>query len=562
LKQRPQNQSGRASGAFRTCGILPAPQFSSGRKPPVSARPGIRENPLIVLCFLLVSLVTAGAQTSSPETPPPDNPSPATPLQEAPSPEPALPVPMTVSDAVFRSRWVGLQADRKHLRSAAGMIGVTPASGPLSAFENAANALREGLSIGPLEIGLGLGLGWEYSNANSNYQATTPSDDSSFFATPSLSLKYNREIGPWSVSAAYGGGMMYYQNPNYTAAGTGNQRNPFSQTLALSIAHLGTRHLLNLQATGSYGTGLNVVAGENTTTVTIAATLDWKYMLTPFTDIGAKVSLNNSLNNFGGSSGSTSTTSGNLGSFSAGSYADWFATGKCRVRFDVSAGQETQALSQQSDTKRSYAQVLTSVKYDITEKFDIDAGLGARYVEAPQTIAAEYVGLLPVYQIKVAYNPSEKVGLFGNLSLLGNDIRPNFNLGGFWQPRVNTGLALSIYQNQGLSLTVSQQSQISRGAVITLSQKFFSKANVSLSTGWQQTENLSLTQNGTSSQQAGQTFSYGFATVTMRWDFTDWAYWQGQLYYATGNNNASSYNSASGENTPESRVSLSFNLTF
>ncbi|MEI6279233.1 MAG: hypothetical protein WCQ16_07625 [Verrucomicrobiae bacterium] len=504
---------------------------------------------LTLPAVLLVSVVTAHAQTYS---------------SDAYSSDTSPPVPTTVSDAVFRSRWVGLQADRQRPRSAEGLLGLPPAQGPFSALENAANALREGLSIGPLEIGLGLGLGWEYSNANSNFQSTTPSDESSFFAAPSLSLKYNREIGPWSVSAAYGGGMTYYMNPNYTSAGSGNQRNPFSQTASLAIGHLGTRHALNLQASGSYGTGLNVVTSENTTTANFAASLDWKYTLTAFTDIGTKMSLNNSLNNFGGTSGNANTNSGNLGSFSAGSYADWFATGKCRLRFDVSAGQSTQTLEQQSDAKRSYVQALVSVKYNFSEKIDIDAGLGARYVEAPQTIAAQYVGLLPVYQIKGTYNPTEKTGLFAEFSLLGTDIMPNFNLGGFWQPRVNTSLSLSVYQNQAFSLTVSQQAQVSRGAVITLSQKFFSKMNVSLSTGWQQTENLSLTtQNGAASQQAGQTYSYGFASATMRWNFIEWAYWQGQLYYATGRNNASGYyNSASGENTPETRATFSFNLTF
>ena len=469
-----------------------------------------------------------------------------------------LPIPMTVSDTVFRSRWIGVQVDAAHRRSsAAGMLGLSAEPGPLAPLESIANAIRDGLQIGPLDIHPGLALGWEYSNVNSNFQATGPGNSNSFFVSPNLSFRYNREIGNWSVNAAYGGGFSYYMNPKYTAAGVGNQRNPFFNTALLGIGYIGSRQKIDFQCVGTFGTGLNVVTGDNTATANLSSNIRWEYTLTSVTNIGARAAYSTSLNKFFQLSNSGGGSNADLSSFSGGVYGDWIPTGKTRLRFEMSAGQDAQAMSGQTSAKRTYLQGLLSLDYKITEKFSVNGGLGARYVKDPLTVDPKYAGLLPSYTLSAHYKPTEKTGVSAGISLLGNDVRPSFNLAGYWQPRVNTGLSFSVYQGQGFSYSVSEQVQVSRGAVITLTERLFSKVDVGLSGGWQQTDNLALSGNSTASQQSGKTSSYGFAMCTLQWNFSNWAFWQNQLYFASGNNN-----SVSGENNPEARFTTSFNLTF
>jgi len=469
-----------------------------------------------------------------------------------------LPVPMTVSDAVFRSRWIGMQVDSNQRRSsAAGMLGLGAEPGPLAPLESIANTIRDGLKLGPLDIHPGLAIGWEYDNVNTNYQATGPSSNTSAFIAPSLAFRYNREISNWSVNAAYGGGFTYYLDPNFTSAGAENQRNPFYNTATLGIGYLGPRQKIDLQASGSYGTGFNILSGQNTTTADMNANLRWEYILTTYATLGAHANYSTSLNNFFQTSNTGSNTA-DLGSISGGAYADWLATGKTRLRFELSAGQESQGMSDQDSTAmRNYTQGLLSLNYQFTEKFDVSLGLGARYVQDPKTVDPKYVGLLPSYTFNISYRPTEKTGVSAGVSQVGNNIQPNFNLTAFWQPRVNTGLSLSIYQGQGFSYTVSEQVQVTRGAVVSLTEKLFSKVDVGLSGGWQQAENLSLSGNGTASQESGTTSSYGFATFSVQWNLSNWASWQNQLYFATGNNNTTSAG-----DTPETRITTSFNLMF
>jgi hypothetical protein len=472
-----------------------------------------------------------------------------------------LAAPLTVSDAVFRSRWIGMQVDAVQRRSsAAGMLGLKAEPGPLAPLEGVANTIRDGLKLGPLDIHPGLGLGWEYSNTSLNSQSNTPSSNSSFFVSPNIALSYVREIGNWGVRAAYGGGFNYYLNPNYTAAGVGNQRNPFYNTLSLGLGYLGSRQKIDLQVQGSYGTGFNVLNGTNTATADLSSNLHWEYILTTYTNIGAYAAYSTSLNSFFQTS-NTGSNSGDSASVSGGTYADWFATGKTRLRLDFSAGENTQSLgggqSSSSTANRSYAQILLSLKYKITEKFDVGAGLGVRDVKDGNTVDPKYAGILPSYTLNVSYRPTEKTGISAGVSLVGANVRPSFNLTGSWQPRVNTGLSFSVYQGQGFSGTVAEQVQVSRGAVINLTEKLFSKIDVGLSAGWEQTENLSLSNAPGAQQNSGNTSSYGFAMGTMQWRFAEWAYWQGQLYYASGNNNTTA-----ASNNPETRVTISFNLAF
>jgi hypothetical protein len=224
-----------------------------------------------------------------------------------------------VTDAIFRSRWEGLQADLPEARSAAALSGLRPGDPGYSYAEGIANSLLSGLKLGPLDIHPGLSLGWEYSNQKTNQTATSTksSADSSFFIAPTLALNYSREIGPWSVLAAYGAGIRYYLDPNYTAAATGNQRNPFTQTASFSIGHLGDRHKLTLSGTGSSGSGFDTVTGTNTIQSNLRAAIDYRYTLFTYVDVGANgaysLQMNQNGQNGNTGSGTWATTTAGFG---------------------------------------------------------------------------------------------------------------------------------------------------------------------------------------------------------------------------------------------------------
>jgi len=421
-----------------------------------------------------------------------------------------------------------------------------------ASFGDIVNALRLGIFVGPLQIHAGLGLGWEYSDRNYNNQATNSSDRSSYFVAPSIGLVYDREVGPWSVFLSYGGGLRYYLNPNYDAAGSGNQRNPFSQTVSLSVAHLGARHRLMILGSGSYGTGFSVNNDTNVTQTAINAGLEYEYMLTSYTNIGARAAVSSSLYDYQQNEGTNST----MNSLAAGTYFDWLYSGKTRLRFSLDAGQSSQNLQGSQAVDMNYVQFMAATTYAASEKLKLEMGLGAGYVTNSR-VNSKYTGFRPVYQLAASYAPTEKTSIRASIGFQGTDVQPDFSLAAAWQPRVNTGLSLSVYQNQGYSLSVSEQVQVSRGFVASINQTLFSKLQLVLSAGWQQTENVSLVYTGEAAAQNNQTFGYGFGSATLTWNLRDWASWQLSTWYATG-----SQYQYQNQNAPETRATVSFNLTF
>ena len=461
------------------------------------------------------------------------------------------PPPATVTDAIFRSRWEGLQADQINTKSAEAMAGLRPGDPGYSYAEGFANSLLSGLKIGPLDIHPGLSLGWEYSTGGNSGTTQANSADSSFFIAPTIGLNYDRDIGPWSVSAAYGAGIRYYLNPNYTSAGTNNQRNPFTQTGSLSVSHIGDRHKLTFRATGNSGTGYDSVTGSNLVQTNLAATIDYSYTLATYVDIGANASYGLS-NNQGAQNGSGN---GYLGNYSAGVWTEWFATGKTRWRLELDTGQSSQTLQNAQRSNINYVQTLVSVDYTMTEKLRMKLGLGAAYLAAPQTTDSQYTGLRPRYTIEADYDPTEKTSLKASFGLLGTALQPDFRVEATWQPRVNTGFSIAVYQSQNFSLTTVNQVQITRGVIGSVTQRFFSKVVLELSGGYEQIDNLSLS-NGV---QAGNQQPFGFASANLIWNFSNWSYWQISLW-RSGQSTTNS--GGSSNNTPESRATVSFNLTF
>jgi len=467
------------------------------------------------------------------------------------------PIPTTVTQEVFRSRWVGPQADLIPRQTTVWTgstaeepkieeLGVTP-------IVDLTHPLR-GLFIGPVALHPSLALGWEYSDTSYNGQATTTSDKSSFFVAPGLVLDYERDIGPWSIDLIYSGGVRYYLNPNYTAAGTGSQRNPISQSGSLRISHLGVRDQLDLKVGGSYGTGLNVETGGNLTQASINGSLAYSYVLTEFADCGFNGSASTSLNS--DSQNGSNTGDGSLGSFNGDAYFDWVCTGKTRLRLSTGAGDSIQALQGSGNVSRTYLQELATVTYKPTGKLSFDIGGGVSYVQDPGVSSSAYSGIRAIYKFGAIYEMTEKTSIVADFSLDGTDIKPDFRLAIQWQPTVTTRLSLSAYQSQGFSLTTSSQIQVSRGVVGTITQQLFSKIDLSFSAGWQQTENVNL-----STEQANngndQTNSYGFVAANAQWRMNRWAAWQVSIWASSGNSTSQS----SSSNTPETRATLSLNLT-
>ena len=478
-----------------------------------------------------------------------------------------LAAPTTVTQQVFRSRWVGPQAD---LPPAAAFAKPAQQQEPdassdeptaedlgISPFVDISMPLRHGITAGPVKVHPALSLGWEYSDQTYSGQATSESDTSSLFAAPSLGLDYDRSVGPWSVTASYGGGIRYYFNPNYTAAGTGGQRNPISQTGSLRVGHRGVRHKLNFEAHVSYGTGYEINTGGNLTQTNINTLLDYEYILTSHSNVGVNASLSTSLNSNGENNSNNSSGNGNVSTFTGNAYWDWLWTGKTKLRFSLGAGDSSQSLQGSQSVNRTYVQSLVSVNYKPKGKFTFDAGLGVGYVQDPGVQSSQYTGVRAIYTLKAAYQLTQKTSFLGSIGLQGSDIKPNFRLEVLWQPRLNTSFSAAIYQDEGFSLTTAEQVQVSRGIIGTVTQRLFSKVDISLSAGWQQTENLSLSDTGEAEAQNGQTYSYGFASADVRWKIRDWLSWQASLWSSSGGSNNTSGNG----NSPETRATVSLNLT-
>lgn len=509
---------------------------------------------LLALLALLLGVLDASAQSASP--------------------------PQTVNEAVFRSRWVGPQADRVIQET------FTPSSTrDIEPVTDWASKLRQGLYWGSLRFRPGLGLGWEYSNRTYGGQETDAADDNSAFVAPSLGLDYTRDFGPLTVSLLYGGGFVYYVNPDYNSAQAGNQRNPINQTVRLRLGHVGVRHEANFTAGATYGDGENIQVGGNTTTTTVDVGGDTSYSLTEFFTLGTYGAFNSQFTRYG----STDDNGSDLYNARAGVSFDWLATGKTTLGLNVEAGFSVQEIltpapaapptpvvlvpvegtngvtavpvpaappAQATRTRtisRQYAQVLATAAQSVTSKVLVTGGLGAGYVTDDSVPDADYVGIRPVYQFAVTYTPSEKTQVRFDSSFEGVQLVPSVGLSASWNPRETTSFGLSIYQNQNFSITTSSQFQVNRGFILSASQRLFSKISVSVSGGWQQTENRALSSN----QANGGDYDYAFLSGAIRWNLNDWLYWQTTIWGSTGNRPQ-----GGGDNYPETIASTGLNLIF
>jgi hypothetical protein len=459
----------------------------------------------------------------------------------------------TVTDAVFRSNWVGPQADRPEL------LGMVPTGEDIKPVEDMARKVREGLWLGSLRIRPGFGAGWAYSNKNSQGQTANANSDQSFFLSPSLGLEYGRSTGPWSLSARAGGGYVYYLNPDYSPNGSGANRNPYNGTVSLGIGHSGLRHAFDLGGSASYGNGQSIEGGGSSTQFQGNAGMGYSYLLNEFVTTGAYASYNSLLTRYesGGLEGS------DLASLRGGSYVDWLWTGKTTVGLKVEAGRMTQdilgnatAAAQEGIAARQFIQALVPVAHNLTSKVLVVAGAGASFTQDENIpdASAQYTGVRPVYLLGMQYDPSEKTTMRAYTSFDGFDIVPSYGFNLTWRPRVTTAFTFSAYQNQNFSITTVDQFQVNRGFVAGVQQTVFSRFAVGVSGGWQQTENVSLSED----QPSGGNYDYAFVSGSLRYSINSWASWQATVMSSTGNR----VDPTSTLTFPETTASVGLNLLF
>ena len=458
----------------------------------------------------------------------------------------------TVNDAVFRSNWVGPQADRPEL------LGMVPTGEDIKPVEDMATKVREGLWLGSLRIRPGFGAGWSYSNRNSQGQNTNANSDQSFFLSPSLGLEYGRDTGPWSLSARAGGGFVYYLNPDYSPNGTGAQRNPYNGTMSLGIGHRGLRHSFDLGGSASFGNGRSIQGGGSSTQFQGNVGAGYNYLINEFLTAGAYAAYNTQLMRYetGDIDGS------NLASLRGGAYIDWLWTGKTTLGLKVEAGRMTQDIlgvgqqAQQGVAARQFIQALVPMAHNLTSKVLVVAGAGASFTQDENIpdASSEYTGFRPVYLLGLQYDPSEKTMMRAYTSFDGFDVVPSYGLSLTWRPRVTTAFTLSAYQNQNFSITTVDQFQVNRGFVAGVQQTVFSRIALGVSGGWQQTDNISISQN----QPNGGDYDYAFVSGSLRYSINSWASWQATVMSSTGNR----VNPTSAISFPETTASVGLNLLF
>ena len=455
---------------------------------------------------------------------------------------------LTLREAEFRNRWSGPQEDRvatpQYFEPGGGVDddsakskkddAVEAEPGFEESLDNMAEDIQRGLRFGPLDFQLGLSNGWEYSSQNSFGGGTDFNNSNSFFSAPTVGILYEREVGVWNVSARYGSGYRYYYNPDYTAAGTGNQRNPLSMTGGIDLGYNTSRLSVNLNASASSGTGYDPVAGANNWQTTTSGGLSIRYIISDELSTGGAISGTYS-NTADAQVAPGETAQPNSNSLNAGAsfFTDYMVTPKTNLRFVLSAGEDLQDFEGGISEGRRYFDAMIMLTYQIAPKFSVDAGGGAGYVLDQNIPDPEYTGLRPVYNLGINYTPTEKTYFKAKFGMQGADVKPNFSLIAGWDAREKTRLSLSVYQNQGFSSLSPDQYNITRGIVGTVAQRLIKGISLSLSAGYEQSEYVSLTSEKLNNPVEGPA-SYWLTNASVYWRLRDWLGWQNTFQLSSG----------------------------
>ena len=474
---------------------------------------------------------------------------------------------LTVKEAEYRSRWAGKQEDRLVTpqyfapgggldEETEGQIAAEEEAGPnfVQNIDRMAENVKRGLRFGPLDFQLGLANGWEYSSQNSVGASSDFADNNSFFAAPTIGITYEREIGVWNVNARFGSGYRYYFNQDYTAAGTGVQRNPLALTGGIDIGYNTSRLSVNLSGSASSGSGYDINSGSNVWQTSAASSLSIRYIITEEFSAGAAASISYSNNSDAqAAEGEPEQQDSYSINFGASVFADYLLTPKTNLRFTLSAGQDSQAFAGTSTEGRLYYDALLTLTYQIAPKFSIDAGGGIGYVVDENIPDGQYAGWRPVYTGGINYTPTEKTYFKASISMQGANIQPNFSLVAGWNAREKTRFSLSVYQSQGFSSLSPDQYNITRGLLGTVSQRLFKGIDLSLSGGYEQSlyEGLDGAKDAPAAVEGPS--DYWMANASLYWRFREWLSWQNTMMVSTGQGNS---------NELQTRFSTSLNMNF
>ena len=485
----------------------------------------------------------------------------------------------TVQQAEFRSQWVGEQVDQIPLGGTlVPTSGLGAVVGSLQTQDQVKREVESSLAgvqaKSPFAFKPTLGLGWQISNQGTLNQAQGSgtkyySAGSSPFIAPSLAILYDRDHGPWSISAGYSIGYKYFSNQNFVANGTGSQRNPFSQTGLFSSMLQMSRYIFDTLLTASSGNGFNSASGSNNQQTSFAANTRFKYLLS--SAMAMKMEAGYNLQN---SSGSLATPNNNTTSLFASLSPIYELSDKTHLSSIFAIGQSAQNLAQGtvagtnavSGTNSivsgnqvaavSYAQLMGKVKYNLTGKTVFDISLGARYLTGSNINNLVDAGLRPAWALGLSYTPTEKTSVTLSVGEQGADIRPEVNFLLNWNPREKTRLSLGVSQAQGFANSVTGQYQVTQSILGSISQKLFTSVDFQLSGGYGAQQYISLS-GGVPSQVNSQTPSnYYIATASLNWKIRDWMTLNNTLLYS----GAQTVRGPNGATIPQTSYSISLNF--
>lgn len=485
----------------------------------------------------------------------------------------------TVQQNEFRSQWVGEQVDQIPLGGT-----ITPLNG-LGALvgslqtpdevQREVDASLAGVQAkSPFSFKPALGLGWQISNqgnqttsGSGTNTATSYGTANSPFIAPSMAILYDRDHGPWAVSAGYSIGYKYFSNQNYVANGTGSERNPLSQTALFKAALEMSRYIISFLVTASSGTGYDTTSASFNKQTSVAANGEAKYLLSEYSAIDAKAgySLVNSSGSIATPNNYTSTLFSSLASV-------YDLSDKTHLSAIFGAGQTAQSLQggtqpvgnsslpNNETASRNYAQVLGKVKYDFSSKVAFDASLGARYVTASNITDAIDTGLKPAWALGLSYSPTAKTSIAFSAGEQGSDIVPEINLLLNWQPRQKTQLSIGVSQSESFANSLSAQYLITRGILGTVNQQLFSSVSCVLTGGYtaQQYTQLSGNSSSSTSNSSQLPSNYYVGTFSVIWKIRDWVNLANTLYYNTGQATRNANNTTT--TTPQAYYTISLNF--
>jgi hypothetical protein len=442
-------------------------------------------------------------------------------------------------------------------------------------------------------------VGWQISNqgatnappAGINNGGTTYSTASSPFIAPGLAVLYDREHGPWDISAGYSVGYKYYSNQKYVANGSGNLRNPFSQTGMFKVALEMSRYIFTALITGSSGTGYDIASGSNNKQITASANMEMKYLVSK--DVAVSTKAGYTIQN---SSGSVATPNNNTTSYFADVAPIYDLSDKTHLSAVLGLGGQNQYLQPTSSTNNTtppqtisfkptsatyYAQALGKVKYDLTGKLTAEVGLGVRDVNLVNTTNvtttsygtsasgnASYstkntqnLGLKPAWSLGLNYTPTEKTSVLFSVGEQGSDIVPELNLLLSWKPRQKTTFTLGVTQSETYSSISASQFLITRGVTGTVTQNLFTSVDLLLSAGYMQQSYKNVTGSQASPQSVNQVPpTYTMASISIIWKIRDWMNLNNTIQYNSGQNEQFVGNKYSAQSQAWYSISLNFAL--